>query len=204
MWTDSSGGTWEQAPTGSHPARCVRIIDIGTQQGEWMGKPKYQRQVILGWELPTELMTQGEFAGQPFMLSKFYTMGLGEKYNLRADLVSWRGRDFTPEELAGFDPRKILGTGCMLSVILSDKKKAKVSGVMALPRGMILPKQVNPSIYFSLDPQEYDPHVFEKLSDGYKRMIQASPEWAELHQKPMSQADADAMNPPYGDDDVPF
>jgi hypothetical protein len=37
--SDTGGGDFEQAPAGTHMARCVRIIDIGTQFGEYQGKP---------------------------------------------------------------------------------------------------------------------------------------------------------------------
>ena len=33
-WSDTGGGDFEQPPIGTHMARCVRVIDIGTQRGE--------------------------------------------------------------------------------------------------------------------------------------------------------------------------
>lgn len=199
-WTDSGGGDFEQAPIGSHVARCVKIIDIGTQRGEYQGKATVRRQCIIGWELPTELMTEGEYAGKPFIVSRFYTASLGEKANLRKDLENWRGRAFTEQELLGFESKNILGKPCMLSIIHNDKGKARVSAVMALPKGMQVPEQVNPSVYFSLD--EFDPKVFEALSDGYKKLIQASPEYQQLKS-------GNGQQPPRGRfddmaDDIPF
>src|SRR5688572_12525808 len=132
QFKDSGGGDFEQPPIGTHVARCVKMIDIGTQKGEYQGKATYKRQVIIGWELPNELMTTGEFAGKPFGVSKFYTASLSEKANLRADLKNWRGRDFTEEELAGFDAKNILEKPCMLSLTESDKGRIRVTGVMAL------------------------------------------------------------------------
>lgn len=200
-WTDSGGGDFEQAPIGSHVARCVKIIDIGTQKGEYQGKVNIRRQCIIGWELPNELMTEGEYAGKPFTVSRFYTASLGEKANLRKDLESWRGRAFTEQELMGFDSKNILGKPCMLSVIHNDKGKARVSGVMALPKGMPLPEQVNPSVYFSLD--DFDQAVFDKLSDGYKKLIQTSPEYQALtnggKQPAAQRGKFDDM-----EDDIPF
>jgi hypothetical protein len=63
----------------------------------------------------------------------------------------------------------------MLSITLNDKGKAKVTGVMALPKGTQVPQQFNPSIYFSLD--EFNLSVFEGLSEGIKKMIVMSPEY---------------------------
>ena len=55
-WSDSGGGDFEQPPVGTTVARCVKIIDIGTQKGEYQGKATSKRQCIIGWELPNELM----------------------------------------------------------------------------------------------------------------------------------------------------
>lgn len=177
-WSDAGGGDFEQAPIGTHVARCIKIIDIGTQKGEYQGKVNIRRQCIIGWELPNELMQEGDFAGKPFTVSRFYTASIGEKANLRKDLENWRGRQFTEQELMGFDSKNILGKPCMLSVIHNDKGKARVAGVMAVVKGMDIPAQVNPSVYFSLD--DFDQAVFDKLSDGYKKMIAASPEYQSL------------------------
>ena len=178
-WNENSGGsTFEQAPVGTHIARCIKLIDLGTQEGEYQGVKNSKRQCVITWELPSTLMTEGESKGKPFTVSKFYTQSLGEKANLRKDLINWRGRDFTPEELSGFEAKNILGKPCMVSITLNDKAKAKVSGVMALPKGMPCPDQVNPSVIFGLD--EFDKDVFESLSKGIKAMIEASPEYKKM------------------------
>lgn len=179
QFKDSGGGDFEQPPIGTHIARCVKMIDIGTQKGEYQGTATFKRQVIIGWELPNELMTTGDYAGKPFGVSKFYTASLSEKANLRADLKNWRGRDFTPEELGGFDAKTILGVPCMLSLTSNDKGRIKVTGVMALPKGTKVPEQINPTLYFSLEDGEFDQAVFDSLSEGYKKMITVSPEYQE-------------------------
>lgn len=179
QFKDSGGGSFEQPPIGTHVARCVKMIDIGTQKGEYQGTATFKRQVIIGWELPSELMTTGDHAGKPFVVSKFYTASLSEKANLRADLKNWRGRDFTTEELGGFEAKNILGKTCMLSLTESDKGKIRVTGVMALPKGTQVPDQINPTLYFSLEHGEFDPAIYEALSDGYKKMINVSPEYQE-------------------------
>jgi hypothetical protein len=174
-WQDSGGGDFEQPPVGTHVARCIKIIDIGTQKGEYQGKATSKRQCIVGWELPTELMTEGELAGKPFTVSKFYTASLGEKANLRKDLQNWRNREFTEQELQGFDAKNILDKCCLLALTTNDKGKVRVTGVMALPKGTQPPARVNQIVYFSLD--EFDQAVFDSLSDGYKKLITVSPEY---------------------------
>lgn len=178
-WKDSGGG-FEDAPVGTHIARCIKLIDIGTQQNEYQGKVSYPRQVIIAWELSNELMTNPEHEGKPFMVSRFYTASLNEKSNLRKDLINWRGCDFTTEELGGFSPKSILGATCMLSLTKNEKGNIKVSGVMALPKGTQVPPQVNKSTYFSLDFGQYDDALFESFSDGMKKIIQRSPEWQNI------------------------
>jgi hypothetical protein len=101
---DTGGGDFQHAPIGTHAARCIRLIDLGTQQGEWQGKPTFKNQVLVMWELPDELMeAQDDGQPRPFIVSKFYTNSLSEKANLRKDLTTWRGRDFTDDELDRFD-----------------------------------------------------------------------------------------------------
>jgi len=179
-WADTGGGDFEQPPVGTHIARCVKIIDIGTQRGEYQGKANIRRQCIIGWELPNELLSEGDYAGKPFTVSRFYTASLSEKANLRKDLENWRGRSFTEEELNGFEAKNILGKPCMLALTPNDKGKVRVTGVMALPKGTEVPSQINPMVFFSLERDEFDAKLFESLSDGYKRLITVSPEYQEV------------------------
>lgn len=198
--TDSGGGSFEQAPVGSHVARCIKMVDIGTQKNEYQGQVNFKRQIILSWELPTELMTSQEHDGKPFIVSKFYTASLNEKATLRKDLANWRGRDFTEQELLGFDSRNLLDKGCMLSIIHNEKQKAKVSGIMALPKGVQLPPRVNDLVYFSLEHGEFDQEVFDSLGDGLKKMIEMSPEYQQIKNGGMSSFASDSMD----SSDIPF
>lgn len=171
-WADS-GGDFKQPPLGTHLGRCIGVIDMGTQHSELYDETK--RKVVVRWELPTELMDDG----RPFICQKFYTQSLNEKSTLYADLVNWRGKEFTPEELSGFDAKNILDKTCMLS--LTDKNgKSRVTGIMKGPRNMEVPARVNDLIFFSLEPGEFDRATFDSLSDWFKEQIRKSPEYAEL------------------------
>lgn len=171
--SDTGGGDFEQAPAGSHVGRCIKLTDLGTQTGEYEGKINHRNQVLVTWELPNEFMTDGK----PFIVSKFYTNSLGDKATLRHHLVNWRGRDFTVEELDRFDLQTILGAPCMLSVVHTDKGKAKVDAVMKMPKGLECPPQINQSEAFWLD--EFSQEKFEKLSKGIATIIMKSPEYQE-------------------------
>lgn len=205
QWKETGGGEYQQPPAGTHLGICVRVIDLGTQEGEYQGKPTIKRQCLLGFELPHELMS-GENEGHPFVVSKFYTASLGEKATLRHDLENWRGRAFTAQELAGFDSKNVLGKPCMLSLTENDKKKIRITGVMAVPKGTSVPKQFNQHVYFSLESGEFDAQVFDSLSDGIKKIISLSPEYKRAT-RPLDEKES---TPSGGgtfaemDDDIPF
>lgn len=182
--SDTGGKEFEQAPIGNHVGRCIGMIDLGTQQGEYLGKTTHARKIVLRFELPNELISEGEFAGKPFVVSKFYTASLGEKANLRKDLSSWRGRDFTPDELMGFDSKNLLDKPCMVNVTRSEKGKAKISGLSPIPKGLQVPGRVHDLLYLSLEANEFKRDVYEGLSDYWKGEIQKSPEWADLQGAP--------------------
>lgn len=199
---DTGGGDFQQAPVGTHVARCIRLIDLGTQAGEWQGKPTSRNQVLVMWELCNEFMEiEGE--QKPFIVSKFYTNSLGEKANLRHDLVQWRGRDFTDDELKKFDLQSILGAPCMISIVQKENGKSKVGGVMKMPKGQQAPETRNPTLAFWLD--EFQPEVYEGLSDGLKKIIERSPEYQEAvngkqpRSQPAAKGHFDDM-----EDDIPF
>lgn len=203
LLTDNGGKDFEQAPVGTHVARCIKLIDLGTQFGEYQGKPTSARKIVISWELPNELMTEGDYAGKPFIVSKFYTASLSEKANLRRDLINWRGRDFTEKELAGFESKNILDKPCMVQITANDKGKHKVTGVMAMMKGATCPERVNPLTYFSLERSEFKPEVLEPLSDFYKNQIIQSPEFQKLN-KPADPVHSNASSFDDLADDIPF
>lgn len=180
--SDTGGSDFQQAPAGSHVARCIRLIDLGTQTSEYQGQVNHKSQVLVSWELCHELYDYEDENKQrvqkPFLVSAFYTNSLGEKANLRKDLISWRGRDFTKEELEKFDLQTILGAPCIVSVVLNDKGKAKVEGVLKLTKGTEAPNCVNKPYAFWLD--EFNKDVFDNLSKGIKEIIEKSPEYQEI------------------------
>lgn len=167
---ENDGGKFEQPEAGSYAATCYKFVDIGTQTGEFNGEEKIQHKVIIGWEIDEKMSD-----GKPFAIHAFYTASLHEKAKLRAHLEAWRGRQLTPEELQGFDPREMLGKTCMLSLVKNDKEKTVLSSVSKLPKGMVAPALVNPITYFSLE--DFDQAAFDALTDGIKNLVKKSPEY---------------------------
>lgn len=190
--SENSSNDFESPEPGSYPALCYKIIDLGTQTDTYQGKENTRRQVLVGWELE-HLMTDG----RPFTVVKTYTASLNEKATLRKDLESWRSVKFTPEELAEFNLKVLLGAPCMVAIGLSSTGKTKVNSVIKLPKGMEKPAPHNPTQYFSLD--EPDMALFEKLSEWTRKKITQSPEYQKLMAEPGSAAHHGKSS-----DDIPF
>ena len=158
---------------GVHKARCVRAIDLGTQQNDYQGQISWKRQVMLIWEVPSEKDNKGE----PLTISKFYTLSLNEKANLANDLVSWRGRPFTETEKKAFDISKVAGKPCSINVILNQNGKPKVSTVMPIGKNDEIAQQFHPNMVFSItDFQEKKMEVFNQLPEGIRNIILKSKE----------------------------
>lgn len=161
-------------PEDVYPAVCSMLVDLGDQYSEKFGKTS--RKVLIGWELPTEKLDNGE----PRRLSNTYTASLNAKGNLRKDLISWRGRDFTPDELKAFDLRNIVGVPCMISVIhklgQDGQKRAVIGGVMKLPKGMVpSAPSVEPTI-FDLDAPDAAARLGE-LPEWIQTRVKESETW---------------------------
>ena len=137
--------------SGSYLAVCYGIVDLGEQYNEMYGNSS--RKVLIMWELPTEkIMYDNKPSSR--VISKTYTNSLSEKAVLRKDLMSWRGEDFTPEELKCYDLTEMLNQPCMLSVVQSTrngKTYSNVAGVMSIPNGMSAPARTLDEIMFDLD-----------------------------------------------------
>jgi len=134
--SDDTGSDFEPIPVGNHAARCIGMFDIGHHYDKNFDNWKHQ--LILMFEVPEHTI---EFDGQqrPMTISKFYTRSLGRKANLHKDLVNWRGKAFTDDEIARFDLETILGHACLLSVIHTDAGKHRISGISGLVKGMQVP-----------------------------------------------------------------
>lgn len=205
-------GSFTPVPPGIHLARCYKVISLGTQKYEYKGEIKHQPKVMVQFEVHGEddqgkpLVTS---KGEPMSISKNYTASLNESATLRTDLKTWRGRDFTSEELRGFTLKNILDKWAMITVIKSLGRDGKeytninsILPVSAKIKQAGLPNGFNK--VESFDVSEPDMEVFEKLSENVKNKIKNSPEWQAREQPEEVGADA-AMNKINKlDDDIPF
>ena len=169
-------------PAGNYIARCYKMLEIGTVEGQYMGEKTHQYKVRLGWEMPLELRVFNPEKGeQPLVIDKEYTLSMGDKANLRKDLASWRGAGFTEEEAEKFDITVLVGKACMLNVIHVNGKKdpskvyQQISGITSIPKGVTCPAQINPSQILSYD--TFDETLFKSLPDFLRSMIESTPEY---------------------------
>lgn len=186
--------TGPQVPVGTHIAICFRIVDLGTQPDSGFGE---KEKVVVFWELPHERVIVDGIE-KPMGISKFYTKSLGKRANLRKDLVAWRGREFTKEELDGFDLKNILGKACQVSVISNENGKSAIDAVVALPKGMQVPPPQNPLVEWSV--QDGKNEVYAKLPEWVRQMADECAEWG----KQEAPSEPEPERPKIEDSDVPF
>ncbi len=206
--SDTGGTDWTPAPAGTHLARFIKLIDLGTQHGEYLGKPKTQNQVLIQWELPMETIMTEDKGEQPLIVSRFYTNSLSEKAHLRHDLEAVRGKPFTVEELMSFDLNAVLGKPCIVTIahVTKDgKTKAKVTAATAVTKGTTVPPIVNSPSAFWLD--EWDDNAFEELPEGFRKIIAQSDEYKAMHAPSTAKSPPPpirGVHPDPLDDDIPF
>lgn len=182
---------FEHVSPGTYPARCYRFIDLGTQPKTFNKETKLVHQVRLSWELPTELMEKGDYAGKPFTVHTSYTWSMSAKAILRKSLENWRGKKFVDADFGegGFNTKKLIGIPCMIGITHSESNGntyANITTISPLLKGYVMPDQVNDSLYFSFDeamafgdPERkmYLTNFLEKVSKSTRDKIMGTPEY---------------------------
>ncbi len=173
-------------PAGTHHAVCYSIIDLGTQVGEYMGIPKSQRKIRIGWEFPKvriDYEIDGETKNVPRVYSKEYTLSLHEKANLTKDLIAWRGRLFTLEEWSGgFDVFNMIGENCLIQIVhkinqAGTKTYANVASVAQLMSGMESLEPESETVKFSIVESGITNIPEDKLPEWLVKNIKESVEY---------------------------
>lgn len=144
---------------GVYTAISSMIIDLGIQRSERYGKSS--RKFIIVWNIQNEYV---EVNGEqlPRVMSKEYTMSLGEKSNLRKDLQAWRGKQFTPEELEGFNLLNILNKGCQLQILNTEnngKTYTNIVSIMALPKGTEITELEKTVVFDTYDEKTWNSYI---------------------------------------------
>ena len=191
------------APADNHPARCVEVIDLGTQEEEWDGEKSNKHKIRITWELVNEELG----ADLHPVISNEYTASLDERATLRAHLEGWRGNAFTEADLQDFELEKLLGTACMVQVIhkisARGNEYAKVSSVGKVPKGLKVPEATRNLVKYSTDDGENV--VFQSFPHWLQDQIADSPEYAEAKKKkPQEKSSTDTQADTISPSDVPF
>lgn len=172
------------APEGTHIARCIRIIDLGTQVGEYEGKETKSRKIKFSFELIGQTFTLNEGEDDEkdvvFTVHKEYTASINPKASLAKDITSWLGK-----KLEGtFQIETLLGKECQVNIVTQTSQKGKeytkITGIMGVPPKMKVGKAENELIYFSLDEDEFEQDTFDELPSFLKEVICLSPEAKKL------------------------
>jgi hypothetical protein len=132
----SAGTNFKPAPAGLHQAVCCDVVDIGLVEVQTPQGAKMQHKVSVVWQI-------GEVdpeTNKRFIVSRRYTASINEKASLHKDLVAWRGKAFTADELKAFDLEKLIGANCQLQVVHQEVAGkgtyANVNGILPLGKGM--------------------------------------------------------------------
>lgn len=172
--------TYTPAPEGTQLARCYQIIQIGTLQEEYMGKPKMMNKIRLSFELPlkTKIWKEGEPA-KPTTVHKEYTFSMAEKANLRKLVEGMIGTTLVDTEAYAFDIESLVGMECLLNLkhktSVSGNVRAEIASASPLMEGQTCPPQFNPSNILMYS--AWDQTKFEALPDFLKEKMMESEEF---------------------------
>jgi hypothetical protein len=180
----NDNGDFQLPPAGTHLGVCYQVILLGHQPSTYNGVTKHKPKIWLAWELPDELMEDG----QPFTVRQTYTWSMSQKAKLREDLKGWRGKDFEEKDFGNkpgaFNIKNVLGKCCLLNIVHNvngEKTYANVQSISRVMKGQPLTqKTANPLIYFWLNKELFDSGVYSGLSDYLKKKIASSPEYDEI------------------------
>lgn len=193
---------YKPIPAGSHPAYLFSLVDLGTQEEDGQWGLKQQPKIRVGFEVPGETI---EIDGKTLPMTHYqeYTNSLGRKANWRHHLEGWRGSPMTQAEIEAFDPTRLLGKKCMLTVIhktsAAGNLRAEINGISQLPKGMTAmpPMHNRPFVYDIADGEN---EVFNAFPDFIKEKIAKCLEWNQ--QPPAAAAGQPSAHRP-GQDDPP-
>ena len=170
---------FERPEAGTYGARCIHIVDLGTHDKEWQGKVSKRHQVLLVFEIDSEMEGKydEQYKGKRFVVNWKGTLSIGENAHLRRHLESWRGKKFTKEEAKGFDLKNILDKPCVLSLVESewkDKTYINIETISPPMKGMKIPDAENDLVFFPIT--DIETGDWEKLWPWEQKIIMESDE----------------------------
>lgn len=168
------------APEGTHIARLVRLLHIGTIPEEYMGEQKEMNKVDFSFELleETHVFKDGEEA-KPFVVSKEFTLSMGEKANLRKFIEGMTGKAMKQEEANEFDVESLLGKSCLIVIKHKTSKAGNaytdISTASPLMKGQVAKEAFNTPKLLTFT--SWDQAYFESLPEFIKEKVVSSKEY---------------------------
>lgn len=181
----------------TYPARCVGVIELGTQTVTFEGRSNQVKKVQLIFEVPGEVYQSGDNEGKPIKTFASYTMSIGPKSNLGKALVAWRGKEFTDEEKDAFTLDKILDKPCNITI----NQSGWIEAITKITKGTTLPDAHYKPFYFGLSADDFDQELFNGFHEKLQDKIKLSPEYQELM---ASTGAGTAQGDTEEEDDLPF
>ena len=206
----AEGNDFEQLSAGEHLGVCYRIVDLGTREEQYKENPPKKRTLIhVTWETQEELMEDG----RPFATGRSYTASLNENATFYKDLVTWRGKPFSEEELKGFDVSKMLGVPANIHIEHNDDGKPRIKNIFK-PDNFKRTETINAAFVFDLDIycNEFNGNssdetktmcdIFAELPEWQRNLIEDSYEYLAANDG-TTPVEEDVVDPDF-DDDIPF
>lgn len=145
---------YQPASEGAHIARCIRVVDLGTQDTEFQGQKMERPQVILQFILLDDDLVNP-------VVTRRYTASLHPKSGLRQDLENWVGKIGVH-----FTLRSLLNKPCLVTITHKEKLGrifANVSSVSAVPKNIQVPEMPSGYEPCCFDLNHPDRAVFDRL-----------------------------------------
>lgn len=194
----NKGGDFNAVPLpkeGNYPARCFRLILLGTVPNTYKGQEQGMvERIWVDWELPTQLAVFDDNKGeQPFVVGAEFTNSTSPKANLNKLISAWRSRPLSEKEQEGFDISKMINKPCLVSVTHKRKKDyvgkeveavtnentyLNFNGVGSVPESMEVPSAISELTEINYD--EFDVEKFNKLPKFLQDKMRASEEFKAL------------------------
>lgn len=137
----SKGGSYDPHPEGQFVVKCVDMIDLGPRVETYQGRTKIVHKVSLVF-VSDEV---NEETGQPFLLSREFTVSLFAKSNLRQFLESWRGKKYEDGQLEdeGLPLHKLVGQVGLATIAHNVSQQgrtyANLQSLVPLPKKLPAP-----------------------------------------------------------------
>ena len=134
---------------------------------------------------------------------------------LYKDLVNWRGKPFSDEELGGFDVSKMIGAPANLFIEHNDDGKARIKNIFK-PDVFKKTDTINDSLVFDLEVycNEFNGNssdetkamcdVFDQLMEWQQNLIEESYEFQAANSSKPVQKEEVSDDPSDFDDEIPF